>query len=347
MDFHVIIKMNPPMLGKARIEHLLYEKLGYSDIEVNEKVYETNITFPDAVGVVRRLENVAGRHGKTIGVKFGNTLEVLNKHNFLRDEIQYLSGRPLHILHLALVDEWRNMFGARFPVSFSAGIDAANFADCVATGLVPITTCTDLLRPGGYGRLPRYLSNLERAMNNLGAASIDEYILRSAQVTNRQPPVSNVNEAVLINTSELLRRSIDNPRYHRSENSRPPQKIGRHLRLWDCINCDKCIPVCPNDANFSFEIEPFERNYKNVEIVNGSWRTIEGGVMKIEETHQIANFADACNDCGNCDVFCPEDGGPYLEKPRFFRSTLASSLPFWMLLRSASASIFSLAASLM
>ena len=35
---------------------------------------------------------------------------------------------------------------------------------------------------------------------------------------------------------------------------------------------------------------------------------------------QIAIFADACNECGNCDVFCPEDGGPYLEKPRFFGS---------------------------
>ena len=33
---------------------------------------------------------------------------------------------------------------------------------------------------------------------------------------------------------------------------------------------------------------------------------------------QIGNFADFCNDCGNCDVFCPEDGGPYVLKPRFF-----------------------------
>jgi len=35
---------------------------------------------------------------------------------------------------------------------------------------------------------------------------------------------------------------------------------------------------------------------------------------------QFANWADACNECGNCDVFCPEDGGPYNEKPRFFSS---------------------------
>jgi putative selenate reductase len=40
----------------------------------------------------------------------------------------------------------------------------------------------------------------------------------------------------------------------------------------------------------------------------------------VREAHQIATFQDFCNDCGNCDTFCPEDGGPYLEKPRFFGS---------------------------
>ena len=45
-----------------------------------------------------------------------------------------------------------------------------------------------------------------------------------------------------------------------------------------------------------------------------------GGVFQVAKTHQLANYADACNDCGNCDVFCPEDGGPYIEKPRFFGS---------------------------
>ena len=42
--------------------------------------------------------------------------------------------------------------------------------------------------------------------------------------------------------------------------------------------------------------------------------------MTLRERHQIANFADFCNDCGNCDIFCPEDGGPYKIKPRFFGS---------------------------
>jgi putative selenate reductase len=40
----------------------------------------------------------------------------------------------------------------------------------------------------------------------------------------------------------------------------------------------------------------------------------------IERREQIANFADFCNYCGNCDTFCPEWDGPYLKKPNFFGS---------------------------
>jgi len=54
--------------------------------------------------------------------------------------------------------------------------------------------------------------------------------------------------------------------------------------------------------------------------VEAGWEARYGGTITIREDHQIANFADFCNDCGNCDVFCPEDGGPYVLKPRFFGS---------------------------
>ncbi len=324
MDYHVIIKMNPPMLGKERINTLLHEKLGYSDIEVNDKIYEANISFSDAVETVRRLQAVAGHKKKTIGVKFGNTLEVINKGGFLKDRIQYLSGQPLHVLHLALVQEWRKVFGAGFPISFAAGVDAQNFADCVGAGLVPVTTCTDLLRPGGYGRLPQYLLNLEKRMKAVNASTINEFIIAThhASLNSQTPnPKSQIlSESILCNTSNLLIRSTEDPRYHALNNKTPPRKIGSLLHLWDCINCDKCIPVCPNDANFYFEIKPVVNQYRNIEINGSDWREFEGGTFVVKESHQIANFADACNDCGNCDVFCPEDGGPYIEKPRFFGS---------------------------
>ena len=55
-------------------------------------------------------------------------------------------------------------------------------------------------------------------------------------------------------------------------------------------------------------------------VAEGGVRRVAGGVLQLAKAHQLANYADACNDCGNCDVFCPEDGGPYVEKPRFFGS---------------------------
>ncbi len=289
LDFNVVIKMNPPMLGKEKLEHLLHEKLGYTHIEVNENAYEASITYNDAVELVRRLEVNAGRKGKIVGVKFGNTLEVRNCGNFLKGRVQYLSGQPLHVLHLQLVDQWRKTFGANFPISFSAGVDANNFSDCVAVGLVPVTTCTDLLRPRGYARLPQYLQNLELKMKATGSKNIEEFIIKSNKSRDGKD-TAVFADAVKSNTSELLKRSIENPRYHYDHNKKGPRKIGSHLFFWDCLDCDKCLPVCPND-NFT-----------------------------IEKAEQIANFADACNDCGNCDVFCPEAGGPYVEKPRFFGS---------------------------
>jgi len=319
MNYHVIIKMNPPMLGKERLEYLLYERLGYTDIRVNEKAYEVNITFEDAVDVTKRLQSVASRNNKTLGVKFGNTLEVHNKGNFLKDKIQYLSGQPLHVLHLDLVYEWRKVFGADFPISFAAGVDAQNFTDCVGIGLVPVTTCTDLLRPGGYGRLPKYLYNLESEMKKRNVGTINDFILSTGNGTGGEQDL-RLQHAVVRNTERLLHESLENPRYKAEKNRKKPNKIGSHLYLWDCINCDKCIPVCPNDANFFYEIEPVTVAYKNIKIENGNRELVDGGEFTVKKSHQIANFADACNDCGNCDVFCPEDGGPYIEKPRFFGS---------------------------
>ena len=90
--------------------------------------------------------------------------------------------------------------------------------------------------------------------------------------------------------------------------------------LFDCLTCDKCLPVCPNDANFTFVIPPGTYPVERLLPTPGGWRSESADALFIEKPRQIGNFADACNECGNCDVFCPEDGGPHLTKPRFFGS---------------------------
>jgi ferredoxin len=88
------------------------------------------------------------------------------------------------------------------------------------------------------------------------------------------------------------------------------------------------VPVCPNDANFVYETGARTAPYENYRVQAGAPVAVPGGVFAVKREHQIANFQDFCNDCGNCDTFCPEDGGPYVEKPRFF-----GSLDAWRSLR--------------
>ncbi len=323
LGFHTVIKLNPPMLGRKRVEEILHGALGYDGITVNPDVYERDLPFDEAVGVVRRLQALAARRGVTAGVKCGNTLEVLNAGTFLKDRVQYLSGPPLHALHAALALQWREEFGAGLQVSFAAGVDAQNAADCVAAGLVPVTTCTDLLRPGGYGRLPRYLATLEERMRAAGARTIPEFILRSAglDVAREGPGDDGLDRAMRINAEALLDKALTGERYRAANNRKPPRKVGTYLWLWDCLSCRKCIPACPNDAVCEIEVEPFVGEVPVIEVgSDGTWRETGRRLYRALKPTQIAVFADACNDCGNCDVFCPEDGGPQIEKPRFFGS---------------------------
>ena len=91
---------------------------------------------------------------------------------------------------------------------------------------------------------------------------------------------------------------------------------------FDCITCDKCVPVCPNAANFTYPAPKVAFDYHDLLVAaDGSIRDAEEKRhFAIDQEHQIANYADFCNECGNCDTFCPEYGGPYIKKPGFYGS---------------------------
>ena len=202
------------------------------------------------------------------------------------------------------------------PITFTAGIDLQR-CRAVACGFVPVTVSSDLLRPGGYQRLHWQAEALARAMRESGAATVSDFIRARAGDPG-------ATDASLANHRRAVADVSADERYTAAKNSKPPRKIGSHLKLFDCINCDKCMPVCPNDANFVYETPPRQILYRDLVIRGG--RLVAGDPKTLSlggpdsSRHQIANWADACNDCGNCDVFCPEDGGPYIEKPRLFES---------------------------
>ena len=352
LQLNCIVKLNPMLNGPEEARRLLNDVLGYPEVEIPDTAFENDASWEQAIGFVTRLRDKAAGLGLGFGIKLTNTLICRNHRDFFpNDEKEmYMSGPPLHVLAMNLVRKFRRHFGGHLPISFSAGIDRQNFADAVAIGLVPVTVCSDLLKPNGYGRAQSYFKRLYSRMTKVGAVDVPGYILRAfgnaegalAQVAGLDDAVRTtylsalesgdegtvardhlndwVAAARVLNSETYVAQVIADPRYHKAKNSKPPKKVDSTLVLFDCLTCDKCLPVCPNDANFTVAIEPTSLPIVTLTDVDGAIEWTENGVVELAQKHQIANFADFCNECGNCDIFCPEHGGPYRLKPRFFGS---------------------------
>ena len=58
--------------------------------------------------------------------------------------------------------------------------------------------------------------------------------------------------------------------------------------------CNKCVEVCPNRANIAIKVPGFK------------------------DENQILHLDGLCNECGNCETFCPYNGAPYKDKFTLF-----------------------------
>jgi putative selenate reductase len=314
---HVIVKMNPTLLGYEFARKTLHDDLGYTHIELDPAAFENDLQFEEGVAMIKRLQKFAKAYGKNLGAKFTNTLVVKNTESIFKDEVMYLSGPPLHVISMNAMHRFRSEMGDDFHISFSAGITKQNFADAVLCSMKPITTCTDLLKTGGYTRMFDYLKNLKDAMEQSGCRTIEEYTIENAAKDHRD----NVFSAGVNNAGRIVPTLVNNPRYHYKMNAKPPKKIDSHLTLFDCITCNKCLPVCPNAANFSIPTGQMEITHHNFRYSqDGDFLPVATADFVLQQKFQIANLADFCNECGDCDTYCPEYGGPFIEKPRFFSS---------------------------
>ncbi|MGK5089182.1 glutamate synthase [Bdellovibrionota bacterium FG-2] len=300
---HVVVKMNPTLLGYEFVRKTLLEDLGYHQLKLDEKAFQGDLSFADAVPMMKRLHQFAKERGRNFGAKFSNTLVVQNHDQVFTDRVMYLSGTPLHVLAMNTMQRFRAQMAPDFHISFSAGIDRDNFSDAVLCGMKPITTCTDLLKEGGYGRLSAYLDHLAGEMKTVGAHSIASFIANKGR-----------------NSEEIVSRLVTNPKYHFSQNSALPKSSEAQLQFFDCITCNVCIPVCPNSANFWISAGKTSEGVTDFEFKSGKFHPVQSESLTLVRPRQIANLAEFCNECGNCETFCPEDGAPYQVKPRFFLS---------------------------
>lgn len=279
MGLDCTIKLNPTLLGAADVNTILRERLEYADVHVPPSAFEKDPDFEDATGIVERLRQRAQELGRGFAIKLTNTLIVENRSDFLprSERFAYLSGPPLHVLAMHLVQRFRRVFGTSLPISFSAGIDRANYPEAVRVGLAPVTVCTDLLKQGGYGRLQSYGTELATRMEVAGAKTIPQFV----KTGDLDAYVASLEK---------------NHRYFHDAHVRMRGHQLRALTAGDCSCCDLCIGVCPNAAIL----------------------TIPSSTAR----YQVVIIDDWCNDCGNCETFCPDNGAPNRVKPRYALASL-------------------------
>lgn len=82
--------------------------------------------------------------------------------------------------------------------------------------------------------------------------------------------------------------------------------------------CEKCVEVCPNRANWVYQIAPVNWTLPRVALQSGKLVQTSHEAFVVRQTRQIVHIDDFCNECGNCATFCVHQGKPYREKPRLF-----------------------------
>ncbi len=237
---HTTIKLNPTLLGPGELRGILKDKLGFPT-QVPDEAFAHDLKYPEALKIIDSLQQASRSEGLRFGVKLTNTLESLNHKSVFskKEPMMYLSGRALHPISINLAKKLQNDFHGNLDISFSGGADCFNISDILACGLRPVTVCTDLLKPGGYGRLWQYIDRLKNTFNSLKAGSIEEFIVRSSGNNSLTP-----REAALLNLNRYANRVNDDPAYHKVNLFEPDIKTDRPLEWFDCIEAP-CTATCP------------------------------------------------------------------------------------------------------
>ena len=223
---HTVVKLNPTLLGKERVLDILNRHLGFTEIDIPGRVFEQDLQYDRAVDLITLLKRTAAVRGLTFGVKLTNTLAVRNHAGRLPGDETYLSGRALYPVTMSLYDRLLHEFGGDLHVSYSAGADALNIATILSCGALPVTGCTDLLKPGGYARMTQWLETLDSAMRERGASSLAE-----------------LSRNKMANVRRAAAEALTDSRYKKQAFPHGLPKVNSGLGLWDCVVAP-CVEAC-------------------------------------------------------------------------------------------------------
>ncbi|MDH3471972.1 MAG: FAD-dependent oxidoreductase, partial [Acidimicrobiia bacterium] len=225
---HTSVKMNPTLLGPEGVRTIINDDLGFVDVPIPDEAFGHDLVWDDAVPMVTNLLQTAEDENLTFGVKLTNTLEVNNwRTEFPDDDMMYLSGRALHPVttNLAL------KIATEFPgilVSFAGGADAFNSPELLRCGMRTITVCSDLLKSGGYLRMLQYFEETDKAMDAIGATSLNDFVTKSAGV-------DDFTAAALANLGKYAGAARKDKRNIKQSYRTDRTKTDRKLGLFDCI----------------------------------------------------------------------------------------------------------------
>lgn len=120
------------------------------------------------------------------------------------------------------------------------------------------------------------------------ARKVTDEIIRRAGTNVKQYNIEldNLDSQVISDKGYIKQSSVDDV----------SEEAGRCLLC--SFECNKCVDVCPNRANVAVKIN----------------------TSGLKDKYQILHLDDLCNECGNCETFCPYQGKPYRDKLTYFSS---------------------------
>lgn len=242
-ELHTTIKLNPTLLGKEKLLSIL-QSSRFNTV-VPDIAFEHDLKFTDAVNIITNLQQSAKEKGVFFGLKLTNTLESLNNKNVFSstEQMMYMSGRALHPISVNLAAKLQNYFNGSLDISFSGGADAFNTPELIACGLSPVTVCSDILKPGGYGRLKQYTDVLQKAFEQEHAASVEEFITNKSGLFTK-----SITEQLLHNLNRYAESTSKNDKYKKKTLYTPSIKTVRPLGTFDCVHAP-CVDTCPTNQD--------------------------------------------------------------------------------------------------
>lgn len=269
-ELNTYVKMNPTLLGKEEIRSTL-DQMGYKHITLEDKTFELDIDFTNAVKMLRNLQEAANRKNRLFGVKLTNTLPVNINQNELAGNAMYLSGAALYPIAVGVAAKLSKEFKGKLSISYSGGADTNNIKEILETGIYPVTVSSVLLKTGGYKNIAK--------MN------------KQADTIEKKEKEAEILDVIAL--ENLAKKAVTQTQYYYEERKNFTRAID-YSSL--CAKCNNCVDVCPNRANKKLVMDEkaYVIHYDNLcnECGNCSFFCIAGHNPYLDK---LTVFDDVCS----------------------------------------------------